>query len=92
MKTFIYPIIFSLLLVFSPVFLSAQNIDSIHIGPGVVYYHEQMPEVPLNFDILKIDLSNPDIHMETVKGMDKLLFLERTSSMSARYDKEGTGL
>lgn len=89
MRNYFFVAIVTLLQFLGSLLASAQSIDSTHIGPGVVYYHEQVPTGPLNFDILKIDLTQAGIHLETVKGMDRLLQLERTSSMSARYDKEG---
>ncbi len=64
--------------------------DSTIVGPGVVYYHDEIIEGgPWNFDILKIDLSNPFLHIESVKANDNLFSFERMSSASKRYDKEG---
>ncbi|RJP73567.1 MAG: T9SS C-terminal target domain-containing protein [Ignavibacteriales bacterium] len=64
--------------------------DSTIVGPGVVYYHDEIIEGgPWNFDILKIDLTNPFLHIESVKANDNLFSFERMSSASKRYDKEG---
>lgn len=64
--------------------------DSTAVGPGVVYYHDEIEEGgPWNFDILKIDMSNPYIQLESVKAKDNLFSFEVMSSASKRYDKEG---
>jgi len=64
--------------------------DSTIVGPGVVYFHDEIIEGgPWNFDILKIDLRNPNIQFETIKAEDNLFSFERMSSAAARYNKEG---
>lgn len=64
--------------------------DSTAVGPGVVYYHDEIVEGgPWNFDILKIDMTNPYLHLESVKANDNLFSFERMSSAAKRYDKEG---
>ena len=70
--------------------LIGQVLDSTIIGPGVMYYHEQILDGgPFNLDILKIDLTNPNIQLESIKGNDRMGNLEKTSSMSARYNTVG---
>lgn len=90
MKTPILFIISAILVILLPNKLIGQNIDSTIVGPGVMYYHEQILEGgPFNLDILKIDLTNPNIQLESIKGLDRIGKVEKTSSMSARYSTEG---
>ncbi|MCX6151832.1 MAG: phosphodiester glycosidase family protein [Ignavibacteriales bacterium] len=82
-----------LLFLLSSIFCFQYNIfaqDSTIVGPGVIYYHDQIIEGgPWNFDILKIDLKNPFLKLESVKAKDNLFSFETMSSASKRYDKEG---
>ncbi|MDD3807325.1 MAG: phosphodiester glycosidase family protein [Candidatus Marinimicrobia bacterium] len=68
--------------------LLADHMDSLQVGPGVMYYSESRDYGPFQFDILKIDLTNPYITFETVKANDKLRGFERTSSMASRKDRQ----
>lgn len=58
-------------------------------GPGVTYTRLYAPSVPYNVSVLEIDLKNPFIHIETVKGGDVLTGLETVSSMAARNNYGG---
>jgi len=90
MRTPLLLIISTILVLILPNKLIGQNIDSTIVGPGVIYYHEQILEAgPFNLDILKIDLTNPNIQLESIKGSDRMGKLEKTSSMSARYSTVG---
>ncbi|MGC9512958.1 MAG: hypothetical protein ACP5D8_04920 [Fidelibacterota bacterium] len=66
----------------------ADHLDSLRVGPGVVYYSESRDNGPFQFDVLVVDLTNPYITFETVKAGDKLNAFERTSSMAARKDRK----
>jgi len=64
------------------------HLDSLRVGPGVVYYSESRDNGPFQFDVLVVDLTNPYITFETVKAGDKLNAFERTSSMASRKDRK----
>ena len=42
------------------------------IGPGVLYQRYRLPDYPLNFNILKVDLNNPYNSVETTLAIDNL--------------------
>lgn len=67
----------------------AQSITSTPVGPGVIHYHEFRAAGPWQIHVLAIDLTNQWIELKTVKANDQLVGRERTSSMVARYDREG---
>ncbi|MDD5766571.1 MAG: phosphodiester glycosidase family protein, partial [Candidatus Marinimicrobia bacterium] len=60
-----------------------------NVGPGVVHTKMICPTAPYAINVLKIDLSDPYIHLETVKAKDQLYGYEGTSMMSARKQTEG---
>lgn len=66
----------------------ADHLDSLHVGPGVMYFPESRDNGPFQFDVLEIDLTNPFITFETVKAGDKLKAFERTSSMASRKNRK----
>ena len=66
-----------------------QNVTTTQVGPGTFYKHFVAPAVPWNVEVLEIDLNNPYLSMETLKGDDALYGYERTSSMSVRNDWDG---
>ncbi len=86
MKRFLPIFILTVLVTFN---VNANSIDSTIVGPGVMHYHEYRAEGPWHLNILKIDLENEWIKIETVKANDRLKSLERTSSMAARNDANG---
>jgi exopolysaccharide biosynthesis protein len=59
------------------------------VGPGMTHYHIEAPNIPWSIHVLEVDLDNPYLQMRTVKAHDRLVGLERTSSMARRHDKEG---
>ena len=59
------------------------------IGDGVFHYIIEAPAVPWTIDVVEIDITNPDLKIETVKAQDTFGGYERTSSMSARKSFEG---
>jgi len=60
-----------------------------NVGPGVVHTKMICPTAPYAINVLKIDLSNPYVHIETVKAKDQLHGYEGTSRMSARKQTDG---
>ncbi len=54
------------------------------VGPGMMHYRVIAPAIPWNINVLRVDLSNPHVRLETVKANDRLAGYERVSSMAAR--------
>lgn len=67
---------------------TADSIDSTQVRPGVIHYHEYRDSGPWNFNIIKIDLTNDWLKVETVKANDLLKAHEKTYSVAARNDYE----
>jgi hypothetical protein len=83
---------FILLLMVVPPLSSQVLYDTVSIrsvGPGMMHYHVIAPAIPWNIDVLRVDLTNPHIHLETVKANDRLAGHEQVSLMAAR--KGGPG-
>lgn len=59
------------------------------IGPGVYHSSYRLPEYPLNFQVMEVDLKNPYNMIETVKAGDKAVAQERPTSMARRKDRPG---
>ncbi len=67
----------------------AQDSTVTIIGPGVKY-HSVKKSNPYNIKILEIDITQPDIKIETVLARDVLgTGFERTSSMATRSNRPG---
>ncbi len=83
------------LLSFSLIFLflvtvNAQDSTVTFVGPGTKLHHVFIPEGPWNINILEVDITNPYIKVESAVARDVLGGgLEKSSSMSARNDREG---
>ncbi|MFH0989561.1 MAG: phosphodiester glycosidase family protein [bacterium] len=79
---------FSSLLIFSCVSLFAQyRYDTLithPVGPGLVHTRLVTTSVPWNINVLEIDLKNPFLKIETIKGNDQLVGFEQPSAMAAR--------
>ncbi|NOX66925.1 MAG: T9SS type A sorting domain-containing protein [Chlorobi bacterium] len=58
------------------------------VGPGIHHIYIEEPNVPWTLNVLKINLKSSNLKIESVLGNDKIPNLERTSSMSARYNKD----
>ncbi|HEX9975200.1 MAG TPA: phosphodiester glycosidase family protein [bacterium] len=67
---------------------AANTIESVPVGPGVIYHHEIRAAGPWQLHVLEIDLSNPWIKIESIKAKDQIVGREGTSSMAARSDRE----
>lgn len=48
------------------------TLSSYPVGPGVTYTKIRIASLPLNMDLLTVDLKNPFIKLESVKGTEKL--------------------
>lgn len=59
------------------------------IGPGVYHSSYRLPDYPLNFQVMEVDLKNPYNMIETVKAGDKAVAQECPTSMARRKDKPG---
>ncbi len=68
--------------------ITYDTLYSAPVGPGAIYTRLYAPSVPYNVSVLEVDLKNPHIKIETVKGQDLLTGFETVSSMSQRnsYD------
>lgn len=67
----------------------ADSKDSVNVGPGMVLYKEYRAAGPWRFNVLKIDLTNPYIKLQSVKANDRLFAFEKTSSMATRKNAPG---
>ncbi|MGE5402052.1 MAG: phosphodiester glycosidase family protein [Ignavibacteriales bacterium] len=65
------------------------TLSSRYVGPGVLYTRVVAPAIPWSIDIMRVDLKNPNLTLETVKGKDKYLGLETISDMSQRRTTPG---
>lgn len=69
---------------------SANVLISKEIGPGVLYQRYRLPDYPLNFNILKVDLNNPYNTVETTLAHDNLAQgTEGLVSQASRQTYEG---
>lgn len=59
------------------------------VGPGAVHIQEHLTSGPLNFNVLRVDLTNPHIHVITEKAKDKLFTGERVQDTAASEDLPG---
>src|SRR5438093_1560167 len=81
-----------LLLGFAPLSFAQVHWDTLSIlpvGPGCLHMRLVAPTVPWTMNVLAIDLRIASISLETVKANDRLVRLERTSSMASRRDSNG---
>ncbi|MDE3057243.1 MAG: phosphodiester glycosidase family protein [Bacteroidota bacterium] len=69
--------------------LTYDTLYSAPVGPGVIYTRLYEPTTPFNVSVLEVELKNPYLKMETVKGGDLLTGFEWVSSMSARNNYDG---
>jgi len=67
----------------------ADSLDSVRVGPGVIQYHHVVDSGPWNINVIKIDIQNSWLKLQSVKSGDKLTAFEKTSSMAARNNYEG---
>ncbi len=59
------------------------------IGQGTSYASYVLPDYPLKFYVLEIDLTNPYVHIETCLANDSSLTIEAPTKMIKRHDKPG---
>jgi len=63
--------------------------ETTQFGPGMVYKRIVAPKVPWSLDVVEIDLTHPNVSIETAKANDQISGYETTSSMAARKSYEG---
>ena len=59
------------------------------VGPGCEYAFYRLPDRPMTVHALEMDLTNPYVDMQVVKGGDAAVATERPSAMYARFDSPG---
>jgi len=59
------------------------------LGPGVRYTRLRIPDYPLNVNMLRIDVSNPYVSVETTQASDKLYGTESLVKAASRQTAEG---
>lgn len=59
------------------------------VGPGVTLISQTDPGVPVNLSILRVDLTNPNVHVETEKPGDRLFSGARTQDIAR--EESGAG-
>lgn len=52
--------------------ITPSRLEEKQVGPGVFHRHEVVSTGPLNFNVLRVDLTNPHIHAEVEQGQDRL--------------------
>ncbi|MBX7245623.1 MAG: phosphodiester glycosidase family protein [Candidatus Sumerlaeaceae bacterium] len=60
-----------------------------NVGPGVTHISEVFSSGPLNFNVLKVDLSNPHIRLEAEQGKDRMFAGEKVLEMAERESAPG---
>ncbi|MCX6150258.1 MAG: phosphodiester glycosidase family protein [Ignavibacteriales bacterium] len=85
-----------LLFIFSTLFItnlySQYQLDTVSsktAGPGVIHTKILVKSAPWTINVLEVDLKNPFIKIESVKSKDKLIGMERASSISSRKNYDG---
>lgn len=59
------------------------------VGPGTVYRRLRMPTYPLNINMLEVDVTNPNVRIETTQANEKLFGTETLVNAAARQSTEG---
>ncbi|MEI7634111.1 MAG: phosphodiester glycosidase family protein [bacterium] len=72
----------------TPAPLHAQRIER-RVGPGVTHISEFISTGPLNFNVLRIDLGNPGICIESGQGQDRSFAGEKVADMARRKTYPG---
>lgn len=58
------------------------------VGPGTIYRRLRMPTYPLNINMLEIDVTNPNVRIETTQANEKLFGTETLVNAAKRQDFE----
>ncbi len=81
------------IIVVSAVCIQAQavydTLNTRQIANGVFHYTVYEASVPWEIQVVEVDLSSPDISLETIAGHDDVTSLETVSSMTKRKTYEG---
>lgn len=59
------------------------------LGPGTDYMRLRLPGYPLNVNMLRIDVTDPHVRLETTQANDRLFGTERLADAAARRSGEG---
>lgn len=59
------------------------------VGPGIRHLKFYESKGPWAIDVLEVDLTNPDLQIESVKANDSVVGREKTSTMARRKDWKG---
>lgn len=59
------------------------------VGPGTMYRRLRIPQYPLNINMLQVDVTNPNVRIETTQANDKLFGTERLVDAAARQSAPG---
>lgn len=59
------------------------------VGPGVVHAREYISSGPLNFNVLKVDLGDPRLQLEVVKGRGTLFTGSKVHDVVRRVSRPG---
>ena len=76
----------SLLILFLSISVFAGDIQ--HVGPGVTH-SSIVNDIPLSIQVVKVDLTNPNLEFIGVPGNDDLVTREQPSEVSKRLSKSG---
>ena len=59
------------------------------VGPGTVYRRLRIPTYPLNINMLEVDVTNPNVRIETTQANEKLFGTETLVNAASRQNAEG---
>ncbi len=59
------------------------------VGPGVYHSSYRLPDYPLEFQVMEIDLKNPYVDIETCKAGDRAVATEKPTNMGVRKSMPG---
>lgn len=59
------------------------------LGPGVRYTRLRVPDYPLNVNLLRVDVTNPNVSVETTQAFDTLYRTELLTEAAVRRSSEG---
>ncbi len=65
-----------------------QTLQTRPIGPGATYYRYRVPEFPLNINMVRVDMRNPYVKIETSLPKDLSQGTELLTEAAKRYDSK----
>jgi hypothetical protein len=69
--------------------LFSEEIQNKLVGPGIRHLKFYENKGPWAIDVLEVDLTNPNLRIESVKANDSVVGREKTSTMARRKDRIG---